>query len=836
MPAREEDHATAGVQAPSPLWALMADGQREGVDILIVGGGPAGLAAAAEAARQGVSHLVLERGELAQVVVWYQKHKLVMAEPSDLPLHADHPLKFEEGRREAVLQAWMHGVKAAGVQSRSGPANEVVKIEGAKGAFIATLRDGNRQPAQHIVLALGQSNLNHFDCPGADLPHVTYQLSDPDEHEDQKIVVVGVGDAGIENALALCEKNEVSIVNSGTEFPRAQIRNQDLLRDAIGAQKIVHYTNAKVTRFEKRAIVLETTEGEVRLEADLVICRIGARPPTDFLKSIGIAPASADPNAVPPVSETYESVVPGVYLVGAVIGYPLIKNCLNQGYEVVLHILGKAVEPADQPKLQALFAQAGLHGSVLENIERIKRTIPLLKSLTNVQLRDFVGKADLLRVEPGQVISQRNAWNDSLFSILEGTVSVAIPESDAADDTVYGERTHGAPKERHFELGPGQFFGEMSLLSSRLHSGTVKAKTKAVVLKSPRQSVITLMKKDATAKDTLDRAFIFRRLRDLMGTEEVPNDALQALTAATVVQSYAAGKTLWAEGADPDGLHIIRRGSVTISTMKNGREIILAYVPAGNVVGEHALQNAKRSATVRATVSSETFRVPMEILRPFAERHPGVSKVVARTTNDRLAENAARIGSREATDTVQFLMGVGAGEATNILLIDESLCVRCNNCERACAETHGGISRLDREAGPTFASVHVPTTCRHCENPKCMTDCPPDAIRRHPNGEVYIKTNCIGCSNCERNCPYHVIQMAPRAPQPRTNMLLRLLFGIGGDPGKTAHHDPEAKKMAVKCDLCRDLAGAACEASCPTGAIVRVDPSAYIRDVMTVKA
>jgi Fe-S-cluster-containing hydrogenase component 2 len=66
-------------------------------------------------------------------------------------------------------------------------------------------------------------------------------------------------------------------------------------------------------------------------------------------------------------------------------------------------------------------------------------------------------------------------------------------------------------------------------------------------------------------------------------------------------------------------------------------------------------------------------------------------------------------------------------------------------------------------------------------------------------------------------------------------MLLRLLFGIGSDPGKAAHHDPEAKKMAVKCDLCRDLAGAACEASCPTGAIVRVDPSAYIKDVMTVK-
>ena len=184
-------------------------------------------------------------------------------------------------------------------------------------------------------------------------------------------------------------------------------------------------------------------------------------------------------------------------------------------------------------------------------------------------------------------------------------------------------------------------------------------------------------------------------------------------------------------------------------------------------------------------------------------------------------------------------MKVGAGEATNILLIDESLCVRCNNCETACAETHGGISRLDREAGPTFASVHVPTTCRHCENPKCMTDCPPDALRRHPNGEVFIMDNCIGCGNCERNCPYHVIQMAPREPRPRPNPLLRLLFGIGRDEGAAAHHGSgDVKKMAVKCDLCREredlkLPGAACERSCPTGAIIRVDPSTYINRVMS---
>ena len=61
---------------------------------------------------------------------------------------------------------------------------------------------------------------------------------------------------------------------------------------------------------------------------------------------------------------------------------------------------------------------------------------------------------------------------------------------------------------------------------------------------------------------------------------------------------------------------------------------------------------------------------------------------------------------------VSFLLSQGLGEATDVLLIDESLCVRCDNCEKACADSHDGTSRLDRQAGPTFANIHVPTSCR----------------------------------------------------------------------------------------------------------------------------
>jgi Fe-S-cluster-containing hydrogenase component 2 len=184
----------------------------------------------------------------------------------------------------------------------------------------------------------------------------------------------------------------------------------------------------------------------------------------------------------------------------------------------------------------------------------------------------------------------------------------------------------------------------------------------------------------------------------------------------------------------------------------------------------------------------------------------------------------------EAGDLISFLMQQGLGEATDVLLIDEALCIGCDNCEKACAETHGGTSRLDRAAGPSYAQVHVPTSCRHCEDPHCMKDCPPDAIRRAPNGEVYIQESCIGCGNCERNCPYDVIQMAS-AKEKAPNLLAWILTGHGPAPGERRPVDADSmEKKAVKCDMCKDLAGGpACVRACPTGAALRISPAEFGR-------
>ncbi len=110
-----------------------------------------------------------------------------------------------------------------------------------------------------------------------------------------------------------------------------------------------------------------------------------------------------------------------------------------------------------------------------------------------------------------------------------------------------------------------------------------------------------------------------------------------------------------------------------------------------------------------------------------------------------------------------------------------------------------------------------------------MKDCPPDAIHRAPNGEVYIADSCIGCGNCERNCPYDVIQMASAKEKP-TGLLSWMLTGSGTAPGqREVAAETASEKKAVKCDMCKDLSGGpACVRACPTGAAIRMSPSEFV--------
>jgi thioredoxin reductase len=163
-----------------------------------------------------LSHILLEaQSHLSDTIYKYQKGKHVMAEPGFLDLRS--PMQFVAGTRESILDSFDKEVAAFGVNVQFGAV--VSGIEGQKGRFAITLDSTEVILAEHIVLAIGvQGNLRTLGVPGDNLPNVQYQLDDPAAYSGETIIVVGAGDAAIENALALAEhNNKVILLNRQPE-------------------------------------------------------------------------------------------------------------------------------------------------------------------------------------------------------------------------------------------------------------------------------------------------------------------------------------------------------------------------------------------------------------------------------------------------------------------------------------------------------------------------------------------------------------------------------------------------------------------------------------------
>ena len=325
----------------------------------IIGSGPAGLSAAARAAALGMSHVLIEKtGHLSDTIFKYQKGKLVMATPSNLVLRSD--LDFDAGKREAILDTWDRQIEQGGINVLLNA--EVTAIAGEKGDFTIELKRGEPVRAEAVVLAIGtQGNPNLLRIPGAELPHLQYQLDDPGEYFDEHITVIGSGDAGIENALGLAadpaQRNIVTILNRGTDFARAKGANVKLLHEAEADGRMTIRLETTPAEVKPGELVLDTRDGQETIRCDRIIARTGSKPPRGFVEACGVVFASEEREAFPVLSPSFETSKPGIHVIGALAGYPLIKHCMNQGYDVIEFLNGNdALKPADEPILAAKFA------------------------------------------------------------------------------------------------------------------------------------------------------------------------------------------------------------------------------------------------------------------------------------------------------------------------------------------------------------------------------------------------------------------------------------------------------------------------------------------------
>jgi Fe-S-cluster-containing hydrogenase component 2 len=259
---------------------------------------------------------------------------------------------------------------------------------------------------------------------------------------------------------------------------------------------------------------------------------------------------------------------------------------------------------------------------------------------------------------------------------------------------------------------------------------------------------------------------------------------------------------------------VIRKGSVKISRMINGVDVTQTYLSAGHYFVEMAVMDPEslpRSTTVTEAIACENLVIGKKDFLEFLYDDPVAQEKIAQMVKERRIANMTTQNNKESGAMLDFMLSKGLSDADNILLISSDLCVACDNCETTCASTHG-------HGGESFKSLQIPVSCHHCADPLCITDCPPDALTGKRDGEIIIKDNCIGCGNCEKNCPYDVLKMVY---EPLKKSIFSAL---------TSWFKPKVKDRgnakAAKCDLCVTLPGGPADlGSCPTGAAMRVSPT-----------
>jgi FeS-containing electron transfer protein len=159
-----------------------------------------------------------------------------------------------------------------------------------------------------------------------------------------------------------------------------------------------------------------------------------------------------------------------------------------------------------------------------------------------------------------------------------------------------------------------------------------------------------------------------------------------------------------------------------------------------------------------------------------------------------------------------------------VLSVNLKRCVNCGVCETACAERHGGKSRLKvkdvlQSRGLIFNNEALPIVCKQCENPACIEVCKPKALVQQ-NGVIYLdEEKCIGCGKCATACPFNAIFIdetrdAPM-PEPHEPGVLFMLLGRRAKTvEKRRRRKPRVRKKALKCDRCKGYQNMACIDAC----------------------
>ncbi|MEO0600062.1 MAG: NAD(P)-binding domain-containing protein, partial [Myxococcota bacterium] len=252
---------TQALQCVEGLRATVGPAQVGRRQLVIVGAGPAGLAAALAAKEAELDFVVVDQHAVGGSVLHYPRHKIVMTRPVTLPLYGR--LRVTEVRKEALLEAWHDIIERTGLEVRGGVRVDAVEPD-PDGGFVVQTSEGPLA-AERVILAMGRRGTpRKLGVPGEEQGKVVYRLIEPEAYADQRCLVVGGGDAAVEAAVTLGDVGaDVALAHRRSVFDRIKRKNQERLDEAVSAGRVTLFTDTTVSAIGTDTVDLQV-EGVAR--------------------------------------------------------------------------------------------------------------------------------------------------------------------------------------------------------------------------------------------------------------------------------------------------------------------------------------------------------------------------------------------------------------------------------------------------------------------------------------------------------------------------------------------------------------------------------------------
>jgi thioredoxin reductase len=278
-----------GVYAATHAVAHLDKSGAADVDVLVVGAGPAGLAAALKCIELKANYRCIEQNSFGGTVFNFPRQKLVMSHPAALPIIGKMSFPGNRIVKEDLLKYW------ADVRAKTGlKVEERVKFVGAKtNGKVFEVETGNGTiRARKVILAVGVGGTpRKLGLPNEDTEKVTFSLSDPEQYKGNSIVVVGAGDSAVEAAQRVADQklgNTVHLLVRGDALARCKEENKLKIEEMEKAGLVHIFYSSSVKEIHADRVIVDKKGERIELPNDYLILFMGTVPPFDFLKSMGI--------------------------------------------------------------------------------------------------------------------------------------------------------------------------------------------------------------------------------------------------------------------------------------------------------------------------------------------------------------------------------------------------------------------------------------------------------------------------------------------------------------------------------------------------------------------